>query len=77
MKRKPIEILTFTPKQISQKRAEFALAQCLPAALQTAWLNEFRSQNTLLRESNEEPLSAAEFICCRLSDFIGADRSPF
>ena len=77
MSGKRIEVVTFTLRQISQKRAENALAMCLPDELRDAWLREFRSQNQDLRDSGETPLSAAEFIKCRLEDFVGANRSPF
>ena len=75
MKRK-IEVTKFTPRQISQKRSERALAACLPDLIREDWLYEFRYQNELLRAAKDEPLSAAEFILVKLDTFLGCGR-PF
>jgi hypothetical protein len=66
-----------TRKRISQKRAENALAACLPDSWQHAWVLEFRRHNALLRESEEPALTAAEFIRCRLQDLCGGEGMPF
>lgn len=64
------------PKRTTQARAETALAACLPDVIRAQWIADFRYQNTILRESGEEPLSAAEFIAVKLDTFLGCG-SPF
>lgn len=76
--RRKIDIVAFTPRQISQKRAENALCACLPDDWQDSWKFEFRYQNELLRDQGDKPLSAAEFIKVKLENLAGpSNGSPF